>query len=138
MTSLGYSAIEVVDAMREQASTLPYLHAMRFEALPAQLPVVGDVRSMGLMGGVEPVADTDTGQPFPASTGIAARATRLALDEGVIVYPCSGGVDGEAGDYLILAPPCVTSEDDLEQMVLRTGRALRRLDQECAAAQNAH
>jgi adenosylmethionine-8-amino-7-oxononanoate aminotransferase len=51
----------------------------------------------------------------------------------VIVYPCSGGVDGgEAGDYLILAPPFVTSDDDLEQMVQRTGRALRRLGQELA------
>jgi len=56
----------------------------------------------------------------------------LALDEGVIVYPCSGGLDGEAGDYLILAPPFVTSDDELEQMVRRTGRALRRLGDELA------
>jgi adenosylmethionine-8-amino-7-oxononanoate aminotransferase len=87
---------------------------------------------MGLLGGVELVADAGTRQPFPASAGIAARATRLALDEGVIVYPCSGGLDGEAGDYLILAPPFVTSDDELEQMVQRTGRALRRLGQELA------
>jgi len=50
----------------------------------------------------------------------------------VIVYPCSGGVDGEAGDYLILAPPFVSSDADLEQMVERTGRALRRLSDELA------
>jgi adenosylmethionine-8-amino-7-oxononanoate aminotransferase len=87
---------------------------------------------MGLLGGVELVADTGTRQPFPASAAIAARATRLALDEGVIVYPCSGGLDGEAGDYLILAPPFVTSDDELEQMVRRTGRALRRLGDELA------
>ena len=36
VTCIGYSASEVVDAMREQAGTLPYLHAMRFEARPAQ------------------------------------------------------------------------------------------------------
>jgi adenosylmethionine-8-amino-7-oxononanoate aminotransferase len=98
----------------------------------SELPVVGDVRSIGLLGGVELVADTGTKQPFPESAGIAARATRLALDEGVIVYPCSGGVDGEAGDYLILAPPFVSSDDDLEHMVERTGRALRRLGHELA------
>jgi adenosylmethionine-8-amino-7-oxononanoate aminotransferase len=98
----------------------------------SELPVVGDVRSIGLLGGVELVADPGTKQPFPASAGIAARATRLALDEGVIVYPCSGGVDGEAGDYLILAPPFVSSDADLEQMVERTGRALRRLSDELA------
>jgi adenosylmethionine-8-amino-7-oxononanoate aminotransferase len=81
---------------------------------------------------VELVADTGTGEPFPASAAIAARATRLALDEGVIVYPCSGGADGERGDYLLLAPPFVTSAEDLERMAERTGRALARLGRELA------
>lgn len=83
-----------------------------------ELPVVGDIRGMGLLAGVELVADE------------AARATRLALAEGVIVYPCGGGVDGESGDYLLLAPPFVTSDDDLGQMAERLGRALRRLGRE--------
>ena len=50
----------------------------------------------------------------------------------MIVYPCSGGVDGEMGDYLLLAPPFVTSDEDLERMAERTGRALRRLGRELA------
>lgn len=94
------------------------------------LPIVGDIRGMGLLAGVELVADRDGRQPFAATAGMAARATRLALAEGVIVYPCSGGVDGEAGDYLLLAPPFVTSDDDLAQMTARLSRALRRLGQE--------
>ncbi len=98
----------------------------------SDLPLVGDVRGMGLLAGVELVADRHTKRPFAASAAMAARATRLALAEGVIVYPCSGGVDGETGDYLLLAPPFVTSDDDLEQMVERTGRALRRLGRELA------
>ncbi len=94
------------------------------------LPVVGDIRGLGLLAGVELVADQDSRRPFAASAGTAARATRLALDEGVIVYPCGGGVDGESGDYLLLAPPFVTSDDDLGQMAERLGRALRRLGRE--------
>jgi adenosylmethionine-8-amino-7-oxononanoate aminotransferase len=98
----------------------------------SELPVVGDIRAMGLLAGVELVADAGTREPFPAPAAIAARATRLALDEGVIVYPCSGGVDGESGDYLLLAPPFVTSDEDLERMAERTGRALARLGRELA------
>jgi adenosylmethionine-8-amino-7-oxononanoate aminotransferase len=58
---------------------------------------------------------------------VAGRATALALAEGVIVYPCGGGGDQESGDYLLLAPPFVTSEHDLELMVARLARALGRL-----------
>ena len=132
--AVGIAVIGILqrDRLVERVAAAEPMFAGLLRDQLSELPVVGDVRSIGLLGGVELVADTGTKQPFPASAGIAARATRLALDEGVIVYPCSGGVDGEAGDYLILAPPFVSSEADLEQMVERTGRALRRLSDEVA------
>jgi adenosylmethionine-8-amino-7-oxononanoate aminotransferase len=132
--AVGIAVIGILqrDRLVERVAAAEPMFAGLLRAQLGELPVVGDVRSIGLLGGVELVADTGTKQPFPASAGIAARATRLALDEGVIVYPCSGGVDGEAGDYLILAPPFVSSDADLEQMVERTGRALRRLSDELA------
>lgn len=132
--AVGIAVIGILqrDRLVERVAAAEPMFARLLHDQLSELPVVGDVRSIGLLGGVELVADTGTKQPFPAAAGIAARATRLALDEGVIVYPCSGGVDGEAGDYLILAPPFVSSEADLEQMVERTGRALRRLSDEVA------
>jgi adenosylmethionine-8-amino-7-oxononanoate aminotransferase len=132
--AVGIAVIGILqrDRLVERVAAAEPMFARLLRDRLGELPVVGDVRSMGLLGGVELVADTGTRQPFPASAAIAARATRLALDEGVIVYPCSGGLDGEAGDYLILAPPFVTSDDELEQMVRRTGRALRRLGDELA------
>ncbi len=133
--AVGIAVIGILqrDRLVERVAAAEPMFARLLHDQLSDLPVVGDVRSIGLLGGVELVADTGTKQPFPAAAGIAARATRLALDEGVIVYPCSGGVDGEAGDYLILAPPFVSSDDDLEHMVERTGRALRRLGQELAS-----
>jgi adenosylmethionine-8-amino-7-oxononanoate aminotransferase len=92
------------------------------------LPIVGDIRGLGFLAGIELVRDRSTKQPFPASAAIAVRATRCALQEGLIVYPCGGGVDGgETGDYLLLAPAFVTAEADLERMAERLGRALRLL-----------
>jgi adenosylmethionine-8-amino-7-oxononanoate aminotransferase len=61
---------------------------------------------------------------------MSTRAASYCLDHGVIVYPCAGGIDGEAGDYLLLMPPFVTSVEALDEMAERTGRALGRLHAE--------
>jgi len=90
------------------------------------VPIVGDVRGLGFLAGVELVADKASKRPFPASQSMSARATGAAMDEGVIVYPCSGGVDGEAGDYLLLMPPFTSSESELTEMSARLGRALAK------------
>jgi len=132
--AVGVAVIGILrrDRLIERVAAAEPLFSRLLREHLGELPVVGDVRSIGLLAGVELVADRGTGQPFPAPAGIAARAARLALEEGVIVYPCSGGVDGERGDYLLLAPPFVTSDEDLERMAERTGRALARLGRELA------
>jgi adenosylmethionine-8-amino-7-oxononanoate aminotransferase len=128
-TAVGAAVVKILqrDGLVERVAAL---EPRFFDCLTAHLsalPIVGDIRGMGFLAGVELVADPTTRQPFPPAQEMAACATRLALDEGVIVYPCTGGIDGEAGDYVLLAPPFVTSEDDLERMAERLGRALARL-----------
>lgn len=94
------------------------------------LAIVGDIRGLGFLAGVELVADRTTKTPFAPHAGISSRAAAYGLEEGVIVYPCAGGVSGEAGDYLLVMPPFVTTEDDLGRMAERLGRALARLGRE--------
>ncbi len=85
------------------------------------------MRGRGFLAGVELVADKETKRPFPSKAACSARAARLGLEEGVVVYPCSGGVDGEDGDCLLLMPPFVTTERDLVEMIGRLATALERL-----------
>jgi adenosylmethionine-8-amino-7-oxononanoate aminotransferase len=140
--AVGVAVVEILrrDRLVERvAETEPWFFSCLRRHL-GDLPVVGDIRGLGLLAGVELVADRDSKRPFPAAAGTAARATALAMDEGVVVYPCSGGVDGgdgsgdgagrDRGDYLLLAPPFVATEDELEQMVVRLARALGRLTDE--------
>jgi hypothetical protein len=94
------------------------------------LPIVGDIRGLGLLAGVELVADRASKLPFAPQAEMATRAAAYGLEEGVVVYPCSGGVNGDGGDYLLLMPPFVTSEDDLGRMAERLGKALHRLGRE--------
>lgn len=108
---------------RGTALEKPFLSALARHA--ADAPLVGNIRGIGLLAGIELVRDRETKEPFPASAGMAGRAARLALDNGVVVYPGSGGVDGgEEGDYLLVMPPLVSTEEELEAMASRLGRAL--------------
>ncbi|MDQ7842663.1 MAG: aspartate aminotransferase family protein [Armatimonadota bacterium] len=79
------------------------------------LPRVGDVRGLGLMAGVELVEDRGTKAP---ALGIGARILAEARARGLITR-IRHGQSGEhpIGDTLLLAPPLVTSEAQIDQMV---------------------
>ena len=75
------------------------------------LPVVGDVRGIGLLLGIEFVADKKTKQPFAAEKNFAAHVGQAAAERGLLVYPMQGSVDGVSGDHLLLAPPAVMTQE---------------------------
>jgi len=89
-------------------------------------PHVGDIRGRGLFIGLEFVSERKSQEPFDPALQIHARLKRAAMDEGLMCYPMGGTIDGRRGDHVLLAPPFITSEDDLEQIVLRLDRALGR------------
>lgn len=83
------------------------------------LPGVGDVRGLGLLAGVEFVADTATKAPYPRATRFAETFVRTALDAGLVVWPNTGHADGENGDLVMLAPPFTVTEAELDEIVAR-------------------
>ena len=87
---------------------------------------VGDIRGRGLFWGVELVADRSSKQWFDPARKLHARIKAEARTEGLMVYPMSGTVDGVRGDHILLAPPFITREDELAQIVHRLGVAVDR------------
>jgi adenosylmethionine-8-amino-7-oxononanoate aminotransferase len=81
------------------------------------LPCVGDVRGIGLMWGVEFVADRATKAPFPRAARFARWVADAAFDKGLIVYPCTGCADGVAGDLVMVAPPFIITEAQMDEIV---------------------
>ena len=75
---------------------------------------VGEIRGIGLLLGVEFVADKATREPFPRERNIAERVRQAALERGVLIYPSQGCVDGTRGDHVLLAPPFVLMADESE------------------------
>jgi adenosylmethionine-8-amino-7-oxononanoate aminotransferase len=90
-----------------------------------ELPLVGDVRGRGLLAGIEFVADPETREPLPRSAGFAEMFTQAALDAGLVVWPNVGHADGRNGDLVMLAPPFVVTEDQIDQIVELLTRVLR-------------
>jgi adenosylmethionine-8-amino-7-oxononanoate aminotransferase len=86
---------------------------------------VGDVRGLGLLWGVEFVADKKSKRPFPAGENFAARVGSTAMRRDLLVYPMQGSVDGVSGDHLLLAPPAVISEEEIDWAVEQLAAAIR-------------
>jgi adenosylmethionine-8-amino-7-oxononanoate aminotransferase len=86
---------------------------------------VGDVRGLGLLWGVEFVADPQTKAPFDPESGFSARVFEAAQRRGVLVYPMQGCVDGTRGDHLLLAPPALISPGEIHDGVAELRRAIQ-------------
>lgn len=90
-------------------------------------PHVGDIRGRGLFWGLELVQDRATRQWFEPSLKLHARLKSAAMEEGLMIYPMGGTVDGRCGDHVLLAPPFISSEWEVDQIVTRLRRSLDRV-----------
>jgi adenosylmethionine-8-amino-7-oxononanoate aminotransferase len=92
--------------------------------------IVGDVRGMGLMWGIEFVRDRATKEPFPRGLHVAERIGEAAFERGLIIYPGSGNADGVDGDQLLIGPPLVISEPEIDQLVAMLADAIAAVEEE--------
>ena len=90
-------------------------------------PHVGDIRGRGLFWGLELVQDRANRQWFEPSLKLHARLKSAAMEEGLMIYPMGGTVDGRCGDHVLLAPPFISSEGEVDQIVTRLRRSLDRV-----------
>jgi adenosylmethionine-8-amino-7-oxononanoate aminotransferase len=103
----------------------------RLEGCFGDHPNVGDIRGRGLFQGLEIVANRASKEPFPADHAIARRLKARAMANGLICYPFAGTVDGKRGDHVLLAPPFIISEPQLDEIC---GKLSRSLDEAIAEA----
>ncbi len=97
------------------------------------LPAVGDVRGLGLLAGVEFVADKRTKAPFPRRLRFAETFTARAQDAGLVVWPNVGQAAGGDGDLAMVAPPFIVSEEEIDEIVGRFRTALEKTLEACHA-----
>jgi adenosylmethionine-8-amino-7-oxononanoate aminotransferase len=78
---------------------------------------VGDIRGKGLFAGIEFVQDRKTKATFDPKLKLNAQVGSGAFEKGLITYPGGGGADGVNGDHLVLAPPLIIKEKEIDAMV---------------------
>jgi adenosylmethionine-8-amino-7-oxononanoate aminotransferase len=83
---------------------------------------------------VELVADRETRAPFSPALAVAERVRRAALDEGLSIYPGTGAVDGIRGDHLLIAPPFIITEAQVDELAEMLARALARVQDDLSRA----
>ena len=88
---------------------------------------VGDIRGRGLFIGLELVADRSTKEPFDPALKIAGRVKRAAFEQGLVCYPMSGTRDGRLGDHVLLAPPFIIGEPQIDELVEKLTAAIHSI-----------
>src|SRR5213083_2272971 len=91
-----------------------------------RLPYVGDVRGRGLLAGVEFVEDKVTRAPLPRAAKFAEAFTEAAQGEGLVVWPNVGHADGTNGDLVMIAPPFIITEREIDELVERFTAAMEK------------
>jgi 4-aminobutyrate---pyruvate transaminase len=81
------------------------------------LPLVGEARGVGLMGGVEIVEDKATRKQFDPALKVNQQIVARCLQHGLIVRPLPGDVIG-------ICPPLIISETEIDQLFDRLEAAL--------------
>jgi len=88
----------------------------KLRGLMRRHPIVGDVRGLGLMVGLEFVADRTTRAPFPPEREVARAIALEALDRGLVTYPGTGSVDGVMGDHMKFTPSLVLTREQADEL----------------------
>jgi 4-aminobutyrate--pyruvate transaminase len=82
----------------------------------ADHPLVGEVRGIGMFTGIDLVKDKKTKEMFPASAGVGTFFERRALHHGLILRG--------RGDTLVLSPPLIITDAEIDELLARFARAL--------------
>ncbi|PQV56998.1 adenosylmethionine-8-amino-7-oxononanoate aminotransferase [Defluviimonas denitrificans] len=110
----------LVDRVKVQGDKLMARLQDRF----GQHPHIGDLRGRGLFRGIELVDDRDSKAPFDPSRGIAGKIKKAAFEAGLICYPMAGTIDGRSGDHVLLAPPFIIEDAQLDELVDKLSGAI--------------
>ncbi|MFQ6754539.1 aminotransferase [Cereibacter sphaeroides] len=123
--AIALKAIDVVmnEGLAENVRAL----TPKFEAGLAYLaenPNIGEWRGKGLMGALEAVKDKATKTPFPGDLSVSERIANSCTDHGLICRPL--------GQSIVLCPPFIMTEAQMDEMFEKLGAALKKVFAEVA------
>ncbi|MBI4374872.1 MAG: aspartate aminotransferase family protein [Elusimicrobia bacterium] len=127
LCSAGLAALRYMQKNKlvERAASMGAVLQKKLSALRA-LPSVGDVRGIGMLAAVEFVEDKASKRPFARSRRFAESFVSHAKELGLVLWPNVGQADGENGDLIMIAPPFIIAENEMDQLVTLLQKTLER------------
>ena len=116
-------AVESRDLVTNAAARGKQLRA-GLDELAERHEVIGEVRGLGLLQGLELVADRATRSPGDPVGSLTRAVVLAARDQGLLVYPATGGIN----DAVLIAPPLTTTPDEIDLLLELLDAALTTLD----------
>ncbi|MEW4284788.1 aspartate aminotransferase family protein [Priestia koreensis] len=127
MAVLSYlERYKLVDQVEEKGKRLK----QKLKRLQGETSMIGDIRGKGLLIGVELVQNTLTKQPFERHLNVMSRLVEKAQRNGLLIYPAAAGEDGIDGDAVILSPPFIISDDEMDELFNLFSLSIKELEHE--------
>lgn len=117
---------KLVDQVEEKGKRLK----QKLKRLQGETSMIGDIRGKGLLIGVELVQNTLTKQPFERHLNVMSRLVEKAQRNGLLIYPAAAGEDGIDGDAVILSPPFIISDDEMDELFNLFSLSIKELEHE--------
>ena len=114
------------EQLAERARTVGAYFLARLQQQFSDLPIVGEVRGVGLLAAIEFVADRARKRRFDPAQKIGARIAKAARDRGLIARAMPHG------DILGFAPPLVITTAEIDEVVDLAYQATRQVMDELA------
>ena len=102
----------IVDRVRDH--TAPYFNE-RWAGL-AEHPIVGEARSLGLVGAIEIVKDKDSRERFHKDLAMGGRCRDFCIENGLVMRA--------VGDTMIVSPPLISTDAHIDELVDKAWKCL--------------
>lgn len=94
------------------------------DALAGRHPLIGEVRGVGLLQGLELVRDRDTRSPGLPVGSLTRTLVNEARNQGLLIYPATGGVN----DAVLVAPPLTITPTEIDLLLHLLDLALANVE----------
>lgn len=131
-SAVGLAVLEVLESegvIANAAAMGAYL-AEGLDRLAAEHPLIGEVRGLGLMRGVEFVQDRATKRVDLPQGVIAGRVYAACMAHGLVVYPTSGGIV----DAVLVTPPLVITREQVDYLLDALSAGIADVERELGLA----
>jgi putrescine aminotransferase len=99
---------------RVKQHTAPYFNKRWAEL--TKHPIVGEARSLGLVGAIEIVRDKAGRERFPKDLGAGTRCRDICVDNGLVMRA--------VGDTMIVSPPLIVEDAHIDELVEKAWKCL--------------